>query len=202
MIIYGSKQKLIGTEIQTEKCINCGRKNNVQLNIFQNYAHVFWIPFFPTGKTGISQCEHCKQVSKLKELSPSTKLAYDNLKGQSKTPVWMFSGIAVLGLFILFVVYQGKVNDRKNTALILSPKQGDIFEIKTKDNQHTLYKVDNVQGDSVFVRFNQYETNKATGLTNLKRKGDAAYIDGSIPFLKSELKQMLEKGEIRDIDRQ
>ena len=76
-----------------------------------------------------------------------------------------------------------------------------IFEIKTKDNQYTLYKVDNVQGDSVFVHPNQYETNKESGLNDLKAKGDASYSEEITPFLKSELRQMLEKGEITDIDR-
>ena len=78
------------------------------------------------------------------------------------------------------------------------PQSGDIFQIKTKDNQYTLYKVDEVQGDSVFVKANNYETNSASGLDDLKKK---EYSEDILGFTKTELKQMLDKGEIIDIDR-
>jgi hypothetical protein len=202
MIIYGSKATHVATEHTAEKCNSCGTQNSVQLNIFQKYAHIFWIPFFPIGKTAVSQCHHCKQVLKLNEFPSSTKLAYDNVKNQKKAPFWMFSGLALVAVFIVFSSYQSKLSAERNAALILAPVKGDIFEIKTEDNQYTLYKVANVQGDSVFIRFNQYETNKITGLTDLKRKGDAAYSPETFALTKSALKQMLEKGEIRDIDRE
>jgi hypothetical protein len=202
MIIYGSKATLVAAENTQETCNNCGTQHSVQLSIFQKYAHIFWIPFFPIGKTAVTQCHHCKQVLKLNEFPPSLKLAYDNLKSNSKTPVWTFSGVALLAVFVVFSSYQSNLNDKRNAALILAPIHGDVFEIKTRDNQYTLYKVAKVQDDSVFIRFNQYETNKATGIPDLKRKGDAAYSEETFSLSKSELKQMLEKGEITDIERE
>jgi hypothetical protein len=202
MIIYGSKATLVATEHTAESCSNCGTQHSMQLSVFQKYAHIFWIPFFPIGKTAVSACHHCKQVLKVNEFPSSLKLAYDQLKKQSKTPVWMFSGIALLAVFIIFSSYQSNLKDKRNAALILAPIDGDVFEIKTKDNQYTLYKVAKVQDDSVLIRFSQYETNKATGIPDLKRKGDAAYSQETFSLAESELKQMLEKGEITDIDRQ
>jgi hypothetical protein len=55
-----------------------------------------------------------------------------------------------------------------------------------------------VLGDSVFVQINDYETNKVTGLNDLKKE---AYSEEVMGFSKAELKQMLEKGEIIDIER-
>ena len=83
----------------------------------------------------------------------------------------------------------------------MAPQSGDIFEIKTRDNQYTLYKVENIEGDSAFIRANQFESNKISGLADLKRKGEGAYSEFVFPVAKTELKQMLEKGEILDIER-
>lgn len=201
MIIYGSKSKELAKELLTDKCPNCGTQNSIEIHVFQKYAHVFWIPFFPVGKTGVSQCDHCKQILKLKEMPSSLILSYENLKAQTKTPVWMFAGLALVAVLITIGVIAGKNKDEKNAKLILTPQSGDIFEIKTNDNQYTLYKIDQVEGDSVFIRTNNFETNKSSGINDLKRKGDSAYSKEVYGFSKAALNQMLDKGEIMDIDR-
>jgi len=201
MIFYGTKSKETATEQLTEKCQNCGTQNSISMHVFQKYAHVFWIPFFPLGKTGVSECDHCKQVLKLKEMPSGLKTSYENLKGLNKTPIWMYSGLALTAVLISIAVIAVKKNDEKNAQLILTPQSGDIFEIKTKDNQYTLYKVDQVQGDSVFVQANKYEVNKSSGLADLKLKDSNSYTDEELAFTKSELKEMLRNGEILDIDR-
>ena len=202
MIIYGSKSKELAKEVLMDKCPNCGTQNSIDMHVFQKYAHVFWIPFFPMGKTGVSQCDHCKQVLKLKEMPPYLKTSYENLKAQTKLPIWMFSGLALFAVLIVAAVISGKNKDERNAKLILAPKNGDVFEIKTKENQYTLYKIDEVQADSVFIRTNNYETNKASGIADLKRKGDNSYSEEVYGFSKSELKKMLDQGEIIDINRE
>jgi len=202
MIVYGSRTKQLAKEIIIDKCPNCGRQNSTELHVFQNYAHVFWIPFFPTGKTAVTQCDHCKQVLKPKEMPSSIKSTYENIKSQTKTPIWTFSGLALLAVLISIGVVSAQQNNKKNAQLILSPQSGDVFEVRTKDSQYTLFKVDDVKGDSIFVRINQYETNKISGLSDLKRKGDVAYSEENFVFLKAELKEMMSKGEILDIERQ
>jgi hypothetical protein len=198
MIVYGSRSKELAKDILTDQCPNCGKQNSIDMHVFQKYAHVFWIPIFPMGKTGVCQCDHCKQVLSLKEMPASLVISYNNLKEKAKTPIWMFSGLALLAILITIGIISGKKNDEKNAKLILSPKAGDIFEIKVSDNQYTLYKVNEVLGDSVFVQINDYETNKVTGLNDLKKE---AYSEEVMGFSKAELKQMLEKGEIIDIER-
>lgn len=198
MIVYGSKSKELAKEIVTDKCPNCGAQNSIDMHVFQKYAHVFWIPFFPMGKTGVSQCDQCKQVLKLKEMPSYLKTSYENLKSPTKTPIWMFSGLALAAVLVAVGVFFDKKNDEENAKLILIPQRGDIFEIKTQDKQYTLFKVDQVQGDSVFVQVSNYETNKITGLSDLKKKDYSEEVFG---YSKTELKQMLEKGEIIDIER-
>ena len=202
MIIFGSNTKQIAAETCPDQCPNCGAYNSVQLYVVQKYAHVFWIPFFPTGKSIVSQCNNCKQALKLKEMPSAMALSSDNLKSQSKTPVWTFAGLALVVVLITFGIINDKKKDEKNARLILAPQTGDIFEIKTDQDQYTLYKIDDVQGDSVFIRINNYETNKVTGLDDLKRKGENAYSEDVFSITKSDLKRMMDKGDVIDIERQ
>ena len=202
MIVYGTRSSQLAKEMVPQKCTNCGTANSVDLYLFQKYAHVFWIPFFPVGKTGISQCNNCKQVLKQKEMPPSLQSSFENLRKDYKAPVWMFAGLALVALIIISATISNKRQDERNAKLILLPRHGDVFEIKTKSNQYTLYRVQEVKGDSAFLQLNNYETNKLTGLSDLKRKGDEAYSDELFSFSKAELKAMLEKGEIMDIQRQ
>jgi len=198
MIVYGSRSKELAKDILTDQCPGCGKQNCIDMHVFQKYAHVFWIPVFPMGKTGVCQCDHCKQVLTLKEMPASLAISYENLKAKAKTPIWMFSGLAVLAILITIGFISGKQNDEENARLILMPQTGDVFEIKLGSKQYTLYKVAQVEGDSVFVQLNDYETNKVAGLNDLKEE---TYSEDVLGFSKAELKQMLEKGEIIDIER-
>jgi hypothetical protein len=201
MLIYGSKATQIASKSLSDKCTNCGAENSVQMAVFQKYAHVFWIPFFPIGKTGVTQCAHCKQVLEKKEFSSSLLSTYETLISDSKTPRWTFSGLAVLTLLIILVSISNAQNDKKNAQLILAPKKGDIYEIRNDYEHYTLYKIDHVAGDTVFILMNEYESNKVTGLNTLKGKGDAAFVDTPIPLFKSDLKSMFDAGKIMNIDR-
>ena len=198
MIIYGTRNKELAKELITDKCPNCGTQNSMEMHVFQKYAHVFWIPFFPMSKSGVSQCDHCKQVLKVKEMPQGLQQSYETLKAQTKTPPWTFAGLALLVGLIALLIVNDKKKDERNANLILSPKVGDIFEIKTVERQYTLYKVDAVEGDSVFVRVNNYETDKISGINALKNK---SYSDERYGFSKPAIQEMLRQGEILNIDR-
>ncbi|MEP6675942.1 MAG: zinc-ribbon domain-containing protein [Ferruginibacter sp.] len=201
MIVYGIKAKELLKETLLDKCPNCGTQNSVDLYIFQRYFHIFWLPVIPVGKTAVSQCSNCKQTLKLKEMPEALKLSYDNVKTKTKTPVWMFSGLALILVIIIVGISEARMKDEKNSKLILSPQKGDIFEIKISSSRYTLYKVDEVSGDSVFVRINNYETNLSSGMDELKRKGDNEYSEDEMSISKSGLKKMLDDGEIMNVDR-
>lgn len=198
MIIYGSKATEILTENIKENCSHCDTQNSVEMTIFQKYAHVFWIPFFPFSKTGMTQCTHCKQLLEKDEFNDKLINRYKTLKSNTKAPIWTFSGLALLGVLIISGVGYNKINGEKNAELISEPKKGDVYEVKMDNSQYTLFKVDKVAGDSVFVLENMYETNKISGLSDLK---DEDFIKESWGIHKTELKNMLEIGTIIDIKR-
>lgn len=201
MIIYGTRAVQTAKEVVTDKCTNCGAVASIDMHVFQKYAHVFWIPFFPVSKTGVSQCDKCKQVLKPEQMPAALRDSYGELKTRSKTPVWMFAGLALVAVLIVAAFVFESNKTEKNAKLIQSPQKGDIFEIRTKDYQYTLYKVDYVQKDSVFVFINNYETNKSSGLTDILLKGDKAFSEDVYGYTRAELKEMLASGEIIDIKR-
>jgi len=197
MIIYGTKAKVLATEHVTESCPNC-KTHNLYISVLQKWAHIFWVPVFPIGKTGISQCTHCKQVLQLKEMPAAISMSYDNIKSQAKTPVWTFSGIAVIILIFVFATIHGKQNAERITKLIPALKKNDILHLKFEDNVFSLIKVTRVKGDSVFFFNNKYQTDRETGLSDLKTK---EYDTEERFFTVTELKKMNTKDEVIDIDR-
>jgi hypothetical protein len=200
MIIYGKKMTALASENMMEKCQNCRTINSITLTLYQKYAHVFWIPFIATGKTAETICSNCKQILERKQFTPVITQYYETLKTKAKTPLWTLSGLCLLILFIIFIVFENKQNKVENTTYIAAPQKGDIYEVKG-NGHYTLYKVDQIVKDSVFVLVNQYETDKLTGLAGLKKKGDEAYTTDALMILKADLKTMLDTGEILDVDR-
>ncbi len=201
MLIGGNRVTELVQETLLGNCPNCGTKDSVQIHVFQRYGHIFWIPCFPMKKTIVSQCTHCKQVLNLKSVPSNIATESDTFKSQIKTPIWTFTGSALFVLLISLLFYTTNEHDKKNATLILSPKSGDIYDVEIKEDQFTLFKVDHIKGDSVYVRINQYETDKSSGLMNIRKKGDDVYSKDlqSISFL--ELKAMFERHEIIDIER-
>ena len=116
-------------------------------------------------------------------------------------PLWTFSGLALVALAITWGAISSQQKKAENEKNISAVQKDDIYEIKKGYKQYTLYKVERVSADTVFMLVHQYETNKVSGLTDLKSQGDKGYAEGSIPFVKSELKAMLDKGEIVDIEK-
>jgi len=202
MIVYGRRATLVKTEHLFEPCPNCRTTNSIQLSVLQRYAHVFWIPIFPIGKTGVSVCSNCRQVLKRDQMPATLRMSYDNLKTQAKIPIWHFAGTFLIVLGVIAVVISEKKTAQKVGKLILSPKQNDVFQIKLKDDAYTLYKVKEVKGDTVYFFANKYETSQETGLDDLANKGDTSFDHSTTyGFSKQMLVDMNKKDEIIDIDR-
>ncbi len=103
MIIFGSRgTHLYSEEVSPIECSHCSQQTKHRISIFGKYAHIFWIPFFPMGKKGVSECNHCKRTLAPNEMSASLKLAYQKVSSVTKTPFWYWSGLILVGvLFIL-----------------------------------------------------------------------------------------------------
>jgi len=201
MIVYGVKATEIGNFQIMNKCSSCGTHDSMRMLIYEKYAHVFWIPFVPVGKTAATQCNYCKRVLTKKEFSPELTDRYLDLKSDTKTPLWTFSGLALLAILVSLVIISDQRSTKKKNELIANPQQGDVYEVKTGYKQYTLYKVNTITPDSVYVFLSQYETNNFSGIRDLLSKGKEAFDHDEAGFSKKELRSMLDNGKIMEIVR-
>jgi hypothetical protein len=201
MIIYGSRATQLAKETISDPCPHCQRSNSLDMYVFQRYAHVFWIPFFPVGKTGASQCSHCKQVMKFKEMPSVIRTAYHNVAAKMKAPLWTFIGVALVGLLIINGIIQSGIHDSRTSALLKSPQTGDILEVKKGAELFTLYKVADVRPDSVVILPLLYSVNQQSGLSKLESGKYAQFSDEPKMYSRESLSVLLHKGEILDVIR-
>jgi hypothetical protein len=199
MIIYGSKSKPLAHQTLSEKCSSCGTQNSVAMHVIQRYAHVFWIPFFPTGKIGVSQCDHCKQTLRTKEMPPALKGEYENLKGQTKTPLWMFIGLALLAIIIVSVVVDENRKSAASAQYIKHLQPNDLLETKTEDG-YTYLKVTGVTGDTVYVKSNKQAATLQSGLGKLGTTENSFY-DEEFSITQQAIADKFDKKEILNVIR-
>lgn len=98
LFFYGSKAPLLASErLNTATCPHCDNQGTLVNSVFGRYAHLFWIPLFPVGKPGITECTHCKYAMREKEMPEDVKREVFNLKETAKRPLWHFLGLGIIG---------------------------------------------------------------------------------------------------------
>ena len=198
MIVYGTRAKVLATENVIDACPNCNSHNTVHISVLQKWAHIFWIPFFPIGKTGVSQCTNCKQVLKLKEMPAGLRLSYDNIKAQTKTPVWTFAGLMLIAVVAVAITFYEQQKSQKVTQMIPFLKKGDIIHLRLSDTTFTVEKVSRVKGDTVFLLYSKYQINRFMDISDLESKEFETQEEA---VTVADLKAQDKKDEIIDIKR-
>ena len=198
-MIYGTNSKQLGTESVFEKCPYCGVQTNMTLYVFQEYVHFLWIPAIPAGKKEVCQCENCRKVIQLQQMSTSLKLISGQLKSRSKTPIWTFTGLALIFSLVAIGIFNYQRNKVNSSKFISTPAKDDIYEIKVTSSRFTVYKVNAVEMDSVFVKPSLYETNLESGIPDLISK--ESYDEEIFGIAKKDLKKMFDNKEIINVHR-
>ncbi|OQP67561.1 hypothetical protein [Niastella populi] len=111
--------------------------------------------------------------------------------------LWFLSPLLVAASFLVWRKIVTN-NDRRIAQLLLLPQPGDIYEMATENSQYTLLRVSRIQGDSVFVNINEFETDKKKGLSQLKEK---PFAKEEIAFTRQTLRVMQKEGKILDVER-
>jgi len=131
-------------------------------------------------------------------MPPFLKMQYDQMVAQTRIPLWNWIGLAGIAVLVISIA-RGVAADKADDRLYLSnPLAGDLYEFKTETNGYSLMKVIEVRPDSLVVQYNQFETDKMTGVYKLRMKPfeDAAYI-----LSRKEILDMYESNKIYDVDR-
>lgn len=200
MLIYGSKAvHLKSIQPRMTSCPSCGTQGSIVLSVYRKHAHIFWIPIFPIGKKGVSECKHCKNVLKSNEMSGAIKNEYVNLKNDAKGPVWQFAGLPILAILAMWIVYISGENKKLGLEYISAPVKGDVYEYIIKSGSYSTLKVINVSNDSVFVSPNEFEINKRSRIYKIDKPEN--YSELSYGISRNKLKEMYDSGEIFDVNR-
>lgn len=201
MIIYGWRSKTLKQaplkNIECENCKECASN----LSVTSHYVHIFWIPIFPYAKKVAISCHQCGQVTKEKQMPPDFKAKIKDIKAASPTPKYLFSGLGILAIGVLFIVSLGYNTSQKQQDYLNSPLEGDIYVMKDNEEasayRYYLMKINGTEQDSLFVTYNAYSYN---GIPEQLEPEDGFY-DFSIKIAKSDLVEMNEKGEITKVIR-
>ncbi len=199
MIIYGSKAVHLKSAKSTRTCPNCNNQGTLTFDVFGKHAHIFWIPLFPLGKKGYSECSHCKQVLEIKEMPEPIKQECRNFKSETKSPIWQFAGLGIF-LAVMAIGAYASENDKKlEKEYIVSPQKGDVYEYKVETGNYSTMKVVKVSKDSVFVSPNEYEISRRSKIYKIDKPKN--YSQSSFGISRDKIKKMYDTGEIFDINR-
>src|SRR5689334_13714031 len=126
MIIYGTKPVHLKTvQPSNVVCPHCGQTGTTMISAYSKHAHIFWIPLFPIGRVGVSQCQHCAQALNDAGMPHELKREYANLKAETRAPLWQFSGLGLIAVLIVFATYQSGENSKKQLEYVANPAVGD-----------------------------------------------------------------------------
>jgi zinc-ribbon family len=200
MIVYGHRTTKLGEYPILDQCPNCQAQNKINIHVFQRYAHIFWLPFFPMTKKTIAQCDACQQHWETKDMPMVLKTAADNAKANFKTPIWTFSLLAILVVSIFWGINTSKKHEAQKIKYLNAPLVGDkvLFE---ENKMYHYNKIVAVAADSVYMLVGNMEINKLTKTYKLLDKEATAFSQDTEIYTKLELLQALKDGSIRDIER-
>lgn len=199
MIIHGTKPVLLKTsQPQNLKCPTCETEGSTVFSIYSKHKHIFWIPLFPFGKVGVSECLHCKNMLDDNEMTGEMKHEYDQLKLQVKAPIWQFSGLALIVVLVTLGIISSENNKKENLEFITNPVAGDVYEYEENGNFST-FKVVDVINDSVYVVENLYEINKKRKVHTIDK--DENYDSLSFGFSRAQVIEFYNSGEFYEVNR-
>ena len=200
MIIYGTRAvHLTSSQSSNTTCPKCATKDSLIFSVFSKHAHIFWIPLFPIGKTGFAQCKYCNHEMEKKEMPDHVRKAFLVAKGDTNVPIWQFSGLILIAGLAVFGYFQGKEYKKEELTRINAPKVEDVYKYKTEGGNYSTMKISSITEDSVFVRFNDYETNKKSGVKEINIL--ANYSELNYGMSKEDVKKQYAEGKIYDVIR-
>lgn len=130
-------------------------------------------------------------------MNDTLKQSYDNIKRNAATPIWMYSGLAIVALIAIAVSINDSRKSSATNAYALNPKAGDVVQIKL-DSVYTLLKLTHVGKDSIYFVTNQYQTKDDAEIDDLDSK---PYDTVIMAMAKTKLDALNKEGKIVNINR-
>ncbi len=195
LFVYGQKKLRIKryTDIQ-QCCPNC-KTFDLKSDVYKDYYHLFFIPFFPTGvKSSSIYCFSCSSFARIDSLQ-------NEYEKKTRIPFWLYSGLILVGCLIVGIVVAVNIDQKEERAFVQKPQVNDVYTIREDNSGKIRYyflKINSIQGDSVFALHSNLEY---SGFVSSPESKDFYVLDEELVFTKAELLQMLDKGEINSVKR-
>lgn len=126
-------------------------------------------------------------------------MAYKAIKSDAKGPLWQFTGLALLALFIAWMSVLINRDNAREKEYIATPLNGDVYGYRIEAGRYSTMRVVFVAPDSVHVAMNDYETNRMTGVRGIDK--DENYSQDIFGISRGDLIELYESGDIYSIDR-
>jgi hypothetical protein len=178
----------------TQSCTNC-KAFDLNVKVFRQYQHIYFIPLAPVGeKLADIKCNQCGETLRREALQKEYAKT-------AKTPIYFYSFIGVVCGLLALGIYWVNQEEKKIPVFVANPKVGDVYLIKQEEKESTSYyylRLKSVHDDTVLVYHNNlvYE-----GYPSKFNIDDFFVKEEELYYTKKELKQMVEKGEINNVDR-
>ncbi len=197
LVFYGSKGKILAEKQLQINCPAC-QQSGMDFAVVGSYAHLYWIPMFPLGKSVVAVCPHCSQAWKENEMPADIKQYAKAEKSTSRRPIWFYSGLILIAIFFVFIAISAHKGKQDDIAFINAPAVGDVYTYKLDEGGYTLLRVVKVDGNTVSVVQNQYKVDRSSGVSKLRSK---PYYNDPEDFSLAELKEEYDQNRITDVDR-
>ncbi len=199
MIFYGTKSKHIKNDrISNVDCPNCNTAVSMNYSVYEKYAHIYWIPFFPIKKLTFAECNSCKKTFEQKEFSEPIKQKIHYSIGRISSPIWMYSGVFIIGALFLYAIYSSAQRGKDNIAFIDSPKIGDIYKTDNSNGFYSTMKLTEISKDSLTLLLNNMEVDKKTGTDKIDLEKN--YTEKQT-IAKKELQKLFKENKIYEVVR-
>lgn len=96
---YGTKKILIGAyNPHPFQCPECKKSDTVDIAIYCDYYHFWYIPIFPYEKDGTAKCSNCDLKINSVKFNKHTKELFQQIKKKFRYPFYTYVGGFILSL--------------------------------------------------------------------------------------------------------
>ena len=93
---YGTKKVLMGLyDPYPFQCPECKELNTIEIMVYGEYYHYFYLPIFPYEKDGYAKCSRCGYTINSVKFNRHTKDLFLKIKKRYKYPLYTYTGVAI-----------------------------------------------------------------------------------------------------------
>lgn len=140
-IIYGEQSSRLRSQNLQVTCPNCKQAGTTKLTVIVKYAHVFFVPFFPKGKIGLTKCRACGKEDDIDNMTLPYEFRkeFAEVSKRHKTPLWTYLGLGTSLAFIAFVAMVAISPKKKVPVVYKTQVVSEVYEEDGKAKKDPKY---------------------------------------------------------------